>query len=259
MSSRCPSHDLIAIHPVTSSAWHADALASRIDAAYLPLAEARRTGDIGMTEVALAAGQRFVPTASSLTLGAVLAHDEHLQLCRDVLGGPAGESIHQKLGGSVSVCTSQSWIRRQYAPSSYPPNHAAHQWHQDAALGFDFLAHLGRAFPEDALISLVTCWMPLQACGVHAPGLELVTEHLTELLRPEDLHDLGVRARFSAQRFLRPAMNPGDALVFAGDLLHRTYVTPPMRHDRTSLELRFFSSNALPERLSRETFVAIST
>ena len=157
------------------------------------------------------------------------------------------------------ACTlTQSWVRRQYAPHRYPPLHAPHGWHQDGALGFDFLSHPGERFPSDALLSMVTCWIALGPCGMDAPGLEIVTPRLGTLLAPGELMDERVRARFAPEEFYRPAMEAGDAVLMRGDILHRTLVRPQMTKDRTSIELRFFEAENLPVRLKGNRFLTVS-
>jgi hypothetical protein len=78
------------------------------------------------------------------------------------------------------------------------------------------------------------------------------------LLAPAELADESVKARFGPLDFWRPEMDPGDALLFRGDLLHRTHVTPGMNQDRTSIELRFFSASRLPARLRSDRFRSLS-
>jgi ectoine hydroxylase-related dioxygenase (phytanoyl-CoA dioxygenase family) len=163
----------------------------------------------------------------------------------------------QVLGARVACDADQCWVRRQYAPANYPPLHAPHGWHQDGALRFDFLAHSGQPFPPDAVLEMITCWIPLTPCGVEAPGLELVTRPPEGLLRPADLTDERVRERFVPDECWRPVLEPGDALLFRGDILHRTHVTPAMTKDRTSIELRFFPADDVPARLKGDRFVPL--
>ena len=157
----------------------------------------------------------------------------------------------------VACDVDQCWVRRQYAPRNYPPLHSPHGWHQDGALRFDLFAYSGLPFPPDAVLDMVTCWIPLIPCGVEAPGLEVVTRWPEGLLAPADLTDECVRARFAPETFLRPAMKPGDALLFRGDILHRTHVTPAMTKDRTSIELRFFPAHNIPARLKGDHFIGL--
>ena len=184
---------------------------------------------------------------SSLRLGAVpglafaevmeqLAAAGLLDRCRDMLGG------------AIACLVDQCWLRRQYPASARPAGHAAHSWHQDGALAFDFAAHPARPLPAAALLAMCTCWLPLTDCGVHAPGLEWVAHPLDRLVAPEDLADAAVQARFGSGTS-RP-LRAGDALLFDGALLHRTQVTPSMTRTRTSLELRFLAAHALPARLT---------
>jgi len=127
-------------------------------------------------------------------------------------------------------------------------------WHQDGALGFDFL---GAAASDGDLLSMTTCWIALTPCGDDAPGLELVDREATTLLPLAVLADAAVRARHPQCDFLRPVMNPGDALVFGGGVLHHTHVAATMSRERTSLELRFFPAGSLPPRLRGDRFLPL--
>jgi ectoine hydroxylase-related dioxygenase (phytanoyl-CoA dioxygenase family) len=105
---------------------------------------------------------------------------------------------------------------------------------------------------------MVTCWIALDPCGVVAPGLELVTCRISELIAPVDLAPDRVDARYHPGEFWRPRLLPGDALVFHGDILHRTHVTPSMAQDRTSIELRFLPAKDLPARLAGDHFLQLA-
>nr|WP_316638724.1 phytanoyl-CoA dioxygenase family protein [uncultured Roseateles sp.] len=149
-------------------------------------------------------------------------------------------TVHHTLGPQIRCAVDECWIRRQYAPNRNPPLHAPHSWHQDGALGFDFLALGQQPAPANALLEMLTCWVPLMDCGDDAPGLELIARRQESLLAPVELTTAHLSARFAAQEFWRPRMGAGDALLFCGDLLHRTHVATGMHRDRVSIELRLF-------------------
>jgi hypothetical protein len=228
---------------------------SQIDTQYRPLEEARQRGGPAAASRLVAAGQRFVPTASSLTIGAALCEEDIRALFSMMGVAPAGAWIRDELGNRIAFDLDQAWVRRQYAPAHYPPWHAPHGWHQDGGLGFDYRSHREGNYPPDALLTMVTCWVPLTPCGLEAPGLELVTQRSEGLLAPAELTDERVRARFTFEDFWQPVMQPGDALLFRGDILHRTHVTPAMTKERTSIELRFFPMDNVPTRLKGDRFV----
>ena len=230
---------------------------SQIDAQYVVLETARQEDRPAAASRLVAPGQQFVPTASSFTLGAILSDETLGILLAGMSAGSAGEWIQDELQGPAACDLDQAWVRRQYAPRHYPPLHAPHGWHQDGALGFDFLSQGDGDFPPGAMLSMVTCWIALNSCGVESPGVELVTRRFEGLLAPTDLAAERVRARFAPEQFWRPAMEPGDALLFRGDVLHRTHVTPAMTKNRTSIELRFFPANNLPARLKNDRFTAM--
>jgi hypothetical protein len=203
---------------------------------------------------ALPAGEKFVPTASSFTIGAVIGEADFHTIEGAVSSGETSRWLTGQLGDTIICNQNHSWVRRQYAPHRYPPLHAPHGWHQDGALGFDFLSHPDGDYPLNALLQMVTCWITLDPCGVEAPGLELMTEKLARLLPPAELSHGCIRERFPAEQFWRPAMQPGDALLFSGDILHRTHVIPAMTRDRTSIELRFFPARQVPDRLDTSLY-----
>jgi hypothetical protein len=206
-----------------------------------------------------ASGPSPVPvTTSSLFVRQVLNAEQLARLIAVLARGPALDWIRTVLHDSLALDLDRAWFRRQYAPARAPSFHRPHGWHQDGALGFDFLAQ-GEAPVADAVLPMITLWIALDACGVEAPGLELVTRRLHELLPPPHLADSCVRRQFPPDDFCRPALEPGDALVFAGDILHRTYVNPAMSRDRHSIEFRFFPSSRLPARLQGDCFVKVES
>jgi phytanoyl-CoA dioxygenase PhyH len=234
-----------------------EARRTSIEAKYLAIAQARQQAGLAAASQIFAPGQRSFPTASSFTLGSVLSDGELGELLAVISAGPAGGWIRNELEGPVACDLDQAWVRRQYAPSHSPPLHSPHGWHQDGALGFDFMAARDDSLLAEGLLSMVTCWIALDRCGRDAPGLELVHRRLNGLLRPVELSDERVRERFRSEEFWRPAIEAGDGLLFRGDILHRTYVTAQMTDDRTSLELRFFPREKLPRRLAGDRFLAL--
>jgi hypothetical protein len=201
-----------------------------------------------------ARGEKFAPTASSVTVGAALSESNIVDLLSFV-SNSAVEWVTKRLGPEVAVDLDQSWIRRQYAPDRYPPLHAPHGWHQDGALGFNFLSGSPQTDCSRALLEMITVWIALGPCGTDAPGLELLACSLNRLLPPHQLLDSRVRSEFAPGLFWKPFLNGGDALLFSGDILHRTHVSPGMARDRSSIELRCFPASRLPPRLRGDRFL----
>lgn len=216
-----------------------------------------RSSERSLEPLPLPERERFLPTASSFTIGAVFSAEELQTLLSGVVSETSGAWIRSMIPGRIACDLDQSWVRRQYAPSHYPAFHAPHGWHQDGALGFDFGTQAPSGVTPDAILRMVTCWIALDPCGKDAPGLELVDRQLENLLAPGQLTEKAVDARFGADQFWRPVLEAGDALLFCGDIMHRTYVTPAMTLDRTSIELRFFSADKQPERLKADRFVRL--
>ena len=96
---------------------------------------------------------------------------------------------------------------------------------------------------------LLNVWIPLVPCGHDAPGLELVAGSDGRRLDPANpcaagiverarLDEASVLAAFPSEAFWRPVLAPGDVLVFSGETIHRTHITPNMKRPRASIDLR---------------------
>lgn len=250
-------------HMQTGLALHREILAEpwlgtwtrEIHARYETLEAARRRDGPLAPSALMSPGQRFLPTASSFTLGEIFSGGNLRILLAGILAGPAGAWTRGELNGSFVCDIDQSWIRRQYAPANYPQWHAPHGWHQDGALGFDFMSRCSEPGSEEGILNMVTCWISLGACGADAPGLEFVTRRTDEVFQPGELAESNIRGRFDSSEFWQPELKGGDALLFRGDLLHRTHVEPEMTRDRTSLELRFFPAGKVPARLRDDRLI----
>lgn len=144
--------------------------------------------------------------------------------------------IAECIGGTCGL--EDSWVRRRFSPGGGPAGHRPNAWHQDGGLRVQFPVDV--LAPMPAMTPLVTCWIPLQACGVERPGLEVVRRPVAELLHYTLLPDEALRQRFRAEDFWAPELASGDGLVFLRGTLHRTHVLPEMTADRTSIEYRFF-------------------
>jgi hypothetical protein len=178
-------------------------------------------------------------------------------LAASLLRGEIGELCRRGLGEALACDLDRCWVRRQYPIADRPPRHAPHAWHQDGALGFDFLA-AAPTVDDEPLLAMRTCWIALTPCGRDAPGLEYVAAAPAGLLPLAALADDAVHARYRADRFVRPELRAGDALVFDGGVLHHTHVDATMRYARTSLEIRFFAADRLPARLRGDRFLPLT-
>ncbi len=216
---------------VGALAAEAEAVFARIDA------RIARVGPFAAGDV-LPPGVPWVPTASSVGLGALREVDS---IVDDVIAA-LEPALTEALGGPPLALRGSAWLRRQRPPRDAPPWHAAHSWHQDGALGFDFARDDPRA--PGALAPMITCWLPLGACGEDAPGLGWVRARPTRLLTPAEL-------AVPRQAEVALVLDPGDALLFGGDLLHATWRTDAMTRTRVSVELRFVRADAVPPRLRR--------
>jgi len=154
------------------------------------------------------------------------------------LSAPGLARLFSEAMGCEWTCNmEQSWVRKKVAPSpARGPQYNLQSWHQDGALGVRFPPESGPVIP---MTQLLTCWIPLNACGRDSPGLEFVRRQ-TALLHFTELDDAALRRRFPPQEFWAPVLESGDGVVFLNSILHRTHVRPEMRHDRLSVEYRIF-------------------
>src|ERR1035438_1742573 len=89
----------------------------QIDSRYKIIEKVRHQDRSAVVGDFLAPGQRFVPTASSFTLGAVLPAEYLHALVGRINSGPVGLWIRGALQSQIACDLSQSWTRRQYALS----------------------------------------------------------------------------------------------------------------------------------------------
>ena len=172
-----------------------------------------------------------VPLAALMDFGCV----ELLQ----PLSAPGLDALFSEAMGGPWTCNmEQSWVRKKFAPVHAPASMYAEQgWHQDGALGVQFPPEAG---PMLSMTELLTCWIPLDACGRESPGLEFVRGRQAGLLHYSELDDAALRRRFRPEEFWAPELELGDGLVFQNSVLHRTYTRPEMRQNRLSVEYRIF-------------------
>lgn len=183
---------------------------------------------------------QFNRSAHSILLNALLDFDcDHVEALTAPLSIPGLGPLFSDAMSSDWTCNmEQSWVRKKFAPSHTPDTrYHIQDWHQDGALGVRFPLQPG---PAVQMTSLLTCWIPLNACGVDSPGLEFIRRHQPALLHFTELNDAALRARFSPQDFLAPQLELGDGLVFCNDILHRTFVHDEMHQNRISVEYRIF-------------------
>lgn len=242
------AHGAVLVRGALAREWVA-ALREAADARYRRVEELAPRATSGAQPRELPGGWRFVPTASSLSLGALDEPHGLPVACALAATSPLRAILVALHEGPFAIDLDQAWLRRQHAPAHAPRWHAPHAWHQDGALGHDFA--LGADAPG-ALLPMVTCWAPLGPCGADAPGLEVLAPPLDRLVPPAELGPDAV----PGARSWTPRMAAGDVLLVHGGALHRTHVTPAMTRERTSVELRSFPAARLPARLARDRFSA---
>jgi hypothetical protein len=177
-------------------------------------------------------------------------------LLEQVWAHPAlSQALSLQLGPQPQLLRPHCWARFQRPPARRLPGQTPHSWHQDGALGFDFLAPRPPG-PAAVPLPMLTCWIALTACGPGlAPGLAWFDEPCAALLSPAALGDDAIDAAMGRllprARIHHARLQAGDALLFGGGTVHRTHATADMPHDRISLELRWLPAGAWPARLGK--------
>jgi len=192
------------------------------------------------TRESLPAHHQFNPFSHSVLLTALtdFGAGGAQELIAPLSAAGLGELFAQAVGPKWTCRMEQSWVRKKFPPRQVPDQrYHSQNWHQDGALGVRFPLEPG---PPVRMTELVTCWIPLEACGSDSPGLEFIARPQTGLLHFTELDDALLRQRFSPQEFQAPVLELGDGLVFLNGTLHRTYARPQMRRSRLSVEYRIF-------------------
>lgn len=187
-------------------------------------------------------------TSDSLRLPA-LGTEAFGELLRSVVTGSSGN-----LPAGLICLVGQCWARRQHPTASRPAGLSPHGWHQDGALHSRFTEA-----SDDALLDITTVWIPLVDCGIDAPSLEWIAAPTPALRLPPELNDSLLAERFGLAARQHARLAAGDALVFGGSLLHRTFDTPAMHRRRVSIELRFIAAGPVPTRLAKEPLIRCSS
>jgi Phytanoyl-CoA dioxygenase (PhyH) len=198
---------------------------------------ARRLFEAAGRESSLPERYRFNRFSHSSLLIALMDFGCGAEDLVEPLSAPGLEQLFSEAMGCAWACNmKQSWVRKKFAPLQAPASEYHPQgWHQDGALGVCFPPQSGSAIP---MTELLTCWIPLNACGIDSPGLEFVRCRQAGLLHFTQLDDLALRRRFAAEEFWAPELELGDGLVFLNSVLHRTYAREQMQGNRLSVEYR---------------------
>jgi hypothetical protein len=183
---------------------------------------------------------QFSPSSHSVLLIALLDYGcNSAEELAAPLSAPRIRQLFSEAIGSEWTCNlERSWVRKKFAPlQARTHGYYLQNWHQDGALGVRFPPKPGPVIP---MTELLTCWIPLNPCGVDSPGLEFVRRRQPALLHFTELDGAALIQRFAPQEFWAPALEFGDGLVFMNDILHRTCARPEMTQNRLSVEYRIF-------------------
>ena len=101
-----------------------------------------------------------------------------------------------------------------------------------------------------------TAWIPLDACGVNAPSIELVLDSPKHLLTPDELNNPA--AAWRKLQTQSAQLKVGDVVLMEGHCVHRTHVIESMSEKRDCLEFRFLEEACLPSRFSKHQLVGLN-
>lgn len=106
---------------------------------------------------------------------------------------------------------------------------------------------------------LLTCFTPLNDCGIDSPGLELVEKRVEKRLdhAANGLWEFGlpeekVAELFPGAQLRRPALRAGDVVVFDHQTLHRTHHHPGMTGTRQSMDARAIPLSCIDLQVRKE-------
>jgi hypothetical protein len=182
---------------------------------------------------------KFSPFSHSVLLGTLMDFGCGLEELVAPLSAPGlGQLFSEAIGREWTCKMEHSWARKKFTPLKVPSaKYHPQDWHQDGALGVHFSLEPGPVLP---MTELLTCWIPLDACGRDSPGLEFIRRRQDALVHFTELDDSALRRRFPPQEFWAPELEFGDALVFLNSILHRTFAHLEMPQNRLSVEYRIF-------------------
>lgn len=171
-----------------------------------------------------------------VTVGGLWAADSP-KLMFDMLEALRGCGLDQVIRGYLGetpAISIQKCTMRKVNPDS------GSGWHQDGAFLGDVRA--------------LNVWMSLSRCGDVAPGMDIVSKRLTEIVPTgtegaafdwsvaQDVVD-GVAG---PDGIVRPIFEPGDVLLFDEMNLHATAADPSMPNPRYAVESWFFGLSGFP-------------
>jgi hypothetical protein len=149
-----------------------------------------------------------------------------------------GAVLAEYFGEAPVLLSERLQVDRQVLKSGLP-------WHQDGAF---FGGNVGA----------VNCFLALDACGVDATGLSVVTRRFDEVIgvEPGTRADLGYGSSFKQEEVLElagpgriatPALEAGDAILLDEMTMHRTAAPPKNTLARSWAITWFFAPSRFPE------------
>ena len=167
----------------------------------------------------------------------------------DLLDGSRFPDVLGAIFGTSSRPSPEAHARRV----SPRPDQQQQGWQEPIHFHIDAQYHMPQIFG-------VNVWVPVDACGVDAPGLQIVLDSVQavidfvgydpdemsfDTLRLEEINNGAFLDRYPADRLYRPEMAAGDVLLMHNWTVHATYCMPAMVKAHRSFELRFHGEEFL--------------
>ncbi len=181
------------------------------------------------------------------------ADDERSRTARTVGVAPDAVRLNREWYSIWRAARSELFKRRvpQFTQISFPPqirtirNQASLvPWHQDSA----YMRSLGARGHK----RVITCFVPLEESTASRPSVEFsinerqaAVDHLVLEGTKINQFDLPDEQRPDPGMVRRYELRLGDAFVFGQDVLHRSYHDGPPSAERTSMEFRITTSEAV--------------
>lgn len=143
------------------------------------------------------------------------------KLLNMVFAPPLLAAFESQLGPDFRIALQHSRLRYKNTADRAQ----LHPWHQEGAIGYS----------RDTMINV---WLALNACGTAAPGLQLVKRGGLPLSRDLEISEEEIAATFAPEEIVTFVAEPGDAVLFMSNCLHRTQPDEHLTEPRYSIELR---------------------
>jgi len=160
------------------------------------------------------------------------------KLLNMIFAPPLLAAFESQIGADFRIALQHSRLRHKNTADRAQ----LHPWHQEGAIGYS----------RDTMINV---WLALNACGTKAPSLQLVKKGGLPLLGKIEIPEEEIAQRFKPEDIVTFIAEPGDAVLFMSNCLHRTQPDPHLTEPRYSIELRTLGHNKTGRKFAGTLFI----